>query len=436
MGKIMENLINGHQAIGTGLHVRSQARADVAELRINIDKKIVARLADHKGGPHVHVIHARKVLSLTEFKQMFYARGDDHFCLAQVYDCPGNTNSILSSVWGKRHDNDPNNPMSKVLNFNRLGGRHDSPPGVEMAYGYPHDINRTFFAQFEVMGHIERDICVKREKWTTHSRKEIEDQLYSLALVPEKTDDLCATVTCGRDWSEVEDALVESHEAADNILDLTEYVDLYINVEVVPNDCMNDQGRRCKPTIIRIRYTVSMRRGPDDHGMWNVRASDTASNIIKSGISHDAPQGGSGHLEDTSVITSQHPNAPNHHHHQSVSDAPNHHHNTPYGQASNVPPHGTHHGAGDHGHPDPAHHGHPAHGHDHPSHGHPSHGHPSHGHDHPAHGHDHGHSQGHPAHGHTGGEYCPVGHPHGYPQYPPGYPQYPPGQNYIIPNNN
>ena len=83
MGKVMENLINGHEAIGYGTHKRSQARATVAELRINIDRKVVPRLPDHKGGPHVIIVHARKVLSLTEFKQMFYARGDDHFCLAE-----------------------------------------------------------------------------------------------------------------------------------------------------------------------------------------------------------------------------------------------------------------------------------------------------------------------------------------------------------------
>ena len=114
----MENLINGHESIGYGTHHRAQARATVAELRINIDRKVVPRLPDHKGGPHVIIVHARKVLSLTEFKQMFYARGDDHFCLAQVYDCPDNTNSILSSVWGKRKDNDPYNPYSKIINFN------------------------------------------------------------------------------------------------------------------------------------------------------------------------------------------------------------------------------------------------------------------------------------------------------------------------------
>ena len=89
-----------------------------------------------------------------------------------------------------------------------------------------------------------------------------------------------------------------------------------------------------------------MRRGPDDHGMCNVRASDTASNVIEHGIAHDGPEGGKGHAEDTSVITNLHPNSQTHHHHQHVSDAPNHHHNTPYGQPNHTPPHGLHHGAG------------------------------------------------------------------------------------------
>ena len=61
MGKVMEDLSNGHEPIGTGESVRSQARATVAELRINIDKKVIPRLPEHKGGPHVIHIHARKV---------------------------------------------------------------------------------------------------------------------------------------------------------------------------------------------------------------------------------------------------------------------------------------------------------------------------------------------------------------------------------------
>ena len=61
MGKVMENLINGHEPIGYGTQKRSQARATVAELRINIDRKVVTRLPDHKGGPHVIIVHARKV---------------------------------------------------------------------------------------------------------------------------------------------------------------------------------------------------------------------------------------------------------------------------------------------------------------------------------------------------------------------------------------
>jgi len=237
---------------------------------------------------------------------MFYARGDDHFCLASVYDCPDNTNSILASVWGKRKDNDPNNVYSRVHNFNRLGGRNNCPPGVDMAYGYSSDLNRTFFAQFEILKHMEKDLCIGRKHWTVASKKEIEDQLYSLALVPESTGDLTANVVCGRDWSEVEDALVESHLAADNVIDHLEYVDLSIYVQVVP------ANKEAKPTIIEIQYNVNMRRDPADRGHWNVRASDTASGVIDSGIHHDTPEGGKTNSEDTSSVTNQYPNSPYH----------------------------------------------------------------------------------------------------------------------------
>ena len=304
MGKVYEHSSQEGTPVGEGPHVRSTARADVAELCIKMKQEVEARLPEED--THQIMIHAKKVLSLTEFKQMFYARGDDHFCLAQIYDCPDNTNSILSSVWGKRKDNDPSNPYSKVINFNRLGGRHDSPQGTEMAYGYPHDINRTFFAQFEVLGNMERDLCIKREHWTTASKKEIEDQLYALALVPEKTEDLCAKVICGRKWSEVEDSLVESHLAIGNVIDECEYVDLYINVQIVP------ANKEAKPTIIRIRYTVSMRRGPDDRGVWNIKASDTASNVISKGIPGDGPEGGTSNYQDSSVVNPAPPQYPPH----------------------------------------------------------------------------------------------------------------------------
>jgi hypothetical protein len=325
MGKVYEDSSQEGIPIGVGPHKRSVAKADVAELCIKLKQEVEAQLPEED--THQIIIHAKKVLSLSEFKQMFYARGDDHFCLAQVYECPDNTNSILSSVWGKRADNDSTNPYSKILNFNRLGGRHDIPKGVEMAYGYPHDINRTFFAQFEVLGNMERDLCIKREHWTLASRKEIEDQLYALALVPEKSGDLKARVICGRDWSEVEDSLVESHLAIGEVIEEGEYVDLYINVQIVP------ANKKAKPTIIRIRYTVSMRRGPDDHGSWNVGASNAASNVISTGIPGDGPEGGNPYSEDASVV--QPPNYPSN---GPSNGPPNYPPNYPSNGPSNGPP--------------------------------------------------------------------------------------------------
>ena len=273
--------------------LRAQARADVAELSVQLKQEVEARLPEED--THLIIIHAKKVLSVTEFKQMFYARGDDHFCLAQVYECPDNINSILSSVWGKKED--PCDPNSKVLNFNRLGGRHHVPNCVKMAYGYPHDNERTFFAQFEIMGNMERDLCIKREHWTTASRKEIEDQLYCLALVPERSGDLCPRVVCGRDWSEVEHSLVESHLAIGETIDHCENVDLYINVQVIP------ANKDAKPTIIRIRYTVNMKRKVDDKHIWNTRAPTAASKVISSGTLRDAPEGGKHEKRDASAFS-------------------------------------------------------------------------------------------------------------------------------------
>ena len=115
---------------------------------------------------------------------------------------------------------------SRVINYNKLSGRPDDPSGIDVAYGYATDLQRNFYASHEVMGNLEKDLCVKKENWTLCSRIAIEDQLHSLAFSAEESDDVCMKVSCARKWSEVEDALVESHAAADNILDLTEYVDL------------------------------------------------------------------------------------------------------------------------------------------------------------------------------------------------------------------
>lgn len=312
-------ILKGTNANGPLSGLRSVARCEVAVLEVKLGPEVefvIPRVDDW-----VHNISAKKVLSVTEFKQMFYARGDNTFCLSNIYDCPDNTNSILASVWGKRVDDNPCNPCSRVMNFNRLGGRPDCPLGVDMAYGYDSDIQRTFFAQFEIIGNLERDLCVRREQWSKVSRMKIEDQLYSLALVPERDRDLCAHVVHGRTWSEVEDCLVESCLAEGQLIEKCEHVDLYIILVVQPNN------PEAKPTKIRIRYTVQMKRKPDDLGDWNVRARDTASGVISTGIKHDAPEGGKFQPKNSSNINqflppAAYPNSPYPAHVSNVSLGP------------------------------------------------------------------------------------------------------------------
>ena len=213
--------------------VRSVAGADVAELSGDLDSEVIK-----EKNYHLIIVSTNKVLSTTQFKQMFYSRGDDFFQIANSYRCPDSQNSIHSSVWGidckdphasslerayglEHMGHDRLNgggsiaANAKCYNFNKLGGRENDPKGVAWAYSYAHDQSRNFYAQHEVMGYLEKDTCVKRNNWTSCSRMSIEDQLYSLAFASETDQDLCLEITCARRWSEVEDALVESCEAAD-----------------------------------------------------------------------------------------------------------------------------------------------------------------------------------------------------------------------------
>ena len=77
------------------------ANADVAELHATLTPNI--KIEDD-----VHIINiaTKRALTATEFKQMFYARGDDEFSIANVYECPNIGSNILASVWGKRIQND------------------------------------------------------------------------------------------------------------------------------------------------------------------------------------------------------------------------------------------------------------------------------------------------------------------------------------------
>ena len=289
--------------------VRSVAKADVAELAAVLDVS-VEKEPDH----HLVVVAAKHSLSTTEFKQMFYSRGDDFFQIANVYECPDSADSVRSSVWGidpdsvkhsvggapadfQGSDGESQKPAAHVYNFNKLGGRHNDPPNTQHAYGYSHDPSRSFFAQHEVMGFLEQDTCVKRDNWTMCSRMSIEDQLYSLAFASETDQDLCLKVTCARRWSEVEDALAESCAAADQDIGANEYVDLYINVRVT------NGHPKALDTILRVRFHVQYRsHDPSVRNTWNTRASEAASNVIGDGVVGDAPEGGKEQHEDTSVV--------------------------------------------------------------------------------------------------------------------------------------
>jgi len=217
---------------------RSVAKADVAELTAALDSAVTPE-KEH----HLIVVSTNKVLSTTQFKQMFYSRGDDFFQIANVYECPDSCDSVHSSVWGidckDPHNSAANNFAGlyhmghnrlagsggvgnannyKCYNFNKLGGRENDPEGCAWAYSYVHDQSRNFYAQHEVMGYLEKDTCVKRDFWTACSRMSIEDQLYGLAFASETDQDLCMAVTCARRWSEVEDALAESCTAANKTI--------------------------------------------------------------------------------------------------------------------------------------------------------------------------------------------------------------------------
>ena len=313
--------------------VRSVAKADVAELAAVLDAS-VEQEPDH----HLVIVATKQSLTTTQFKQMFYSRGDDFFQIANVYECPDSGDSVRSSVWGidpagYRHSvphgagtsdaaaahqfqgddgtteaaaaagvggmtalTTDGQTRVPVYNFNKLGGRHNDPVGTQHAYGYAHDPSRSFFAQHEVMGFLEQDVCVKRDNWTACSRMSIEDQLYSLAFASETDQDLCLKVTCARRWSEVEDALAESCPAA-GAAQAFEVADLFINIRV------SNGHPKALDTILRVRFTVAyVLHEPSALHTWNTRASTAAAGVIQSGVVGDAPEGGKKQHEDTTVV--------------------------------------------------------------------------------------------------------------------------------------
>ena len=87
--------------------------------KINVD---VAELGDILAKPKLNYdvykinIATKTLISVNQFKQMFYARGDGKFSVANVYPC-NDWRWILYSVWGFRES------PTIIYNLNRLGWR-------------------------------------------------------------------------------------------------------------------------------------------------------------------------------------------------------------------------------------------------------------------------------------------------------------------------
>ena len=222
----------------------SKVGVDIAELGdILTDPKVCEDF-------HEIRITTRKAITVNNFKQMFYSSGDGRFSIANVYPC-NDWRWIFYSVWGVSVNSKC--PLSTpVYNFNRLGGRENSPKYVFSPYVYENDPGRTFLAQVDIMSKMENDICESRKNWTMCSRSKIFDSLYNLSLSPENSSSPCLKLKCGRTWEEVQDALFEKAECSDIVLENGHIVDFFINLRLDNcNECI-------KPVIIRIRYRVQI----------------------------------------------------------------------------------------------------------------------------------------------------------------------------------
>ena len=180
----------------------SVAEVDVAELYLKMSSPTM-----EDEDAHIINIVTRQALDMGQFKALFYSRGDGEFSIANCYHNPKSSVNISKSVWGLSAITDPSNLFQ--YNYNKLGGRNNNPPATFLAYVYENDRQRTFYAQEEVMGNIERDICEGRGNWSMCSRAGIFDSLYNLCFVREKYNSPCLQISCARSWREIEDALAE-----------------------------------------------------------------------------------------------------------------------------------------------------------------------------------------------------------------------------------
>ena len=233
----------------------SIAKVDVAELYLKMSSP---SMEDEDA--HVINIVTKQALDIGEFKAMFYSRGDEYFSIANCYSNPKSSVNISKSVWGLPAVTDPSNLFQ--YNYNKLGGRNNNPPATFLAYAYEIDRQRTFYAQEEVMGNMERDICEKRSSWGMCSRASIFDSLYNLCFVQEKYSSPCLNISCARSWRELEDALAEYCLCKNIHLSIGDYIDFFINIKIVNENCC------IKPSIIRIRFIVRITDGWADMTNW------------------------------------------------------------------------------------------------------------------------------------------------------------------------
>ena len=234
----------------------SKAEVDVAELYLKMQSPTI-----EDEDTHVINIVTKQALDIGQFKELFYARGDEFFSIANCYENPKSAVNISKSVWGIPAK-DPSSLDLFQYNYNKLGGRNNNPPATFLAYTYENNRQRTFYAQEEIMGNIERDICAGRKTWSICSRAGIFDSLYNLSFAREKYSSPCLKISCARTWDEVEDALSEYCLCKNISLAIGDYIDFFINVKIVNENCC------VKPSIIRIRFIVQITDGWADMTNW------------------------------------------------------------------------------------------------------------------------------------------------------------------------
>ncbi len=273
---------------------RAKASVDIAELCETLPNPSLEE--------DVHIINitTRLPLTVNEFKQMFYSRGDGQFSPANVYPC-SSYRWINYSVWGITGEH-------HLYNFNRLGGRENNPYGVFSPYIYEEDQSKTFLAQIDVMANIEKDICEDRKNWTMCTRAGIFDALYNLGFAPEKFSSPCLRIKCARSWEELTDALFDNAVCRGTKIKDCDYLNFYINIKI-------DSCHECvKPTILRIRFNVQTIKVKDDFynnnpgWIWSTQPAlsppnfTAADGVLQSGVILDAPEGGKQQEEDGSVL--------------------------------------------------------------------------------------------------------------------------------------